>query len=116
MRPDENYLTQNEAAAHVGTSLSTIERRRSAGRLPGARRKADGNGTWLIPHSDLVTAGLCTTPGCLGEALVTPGAVDELELMRVRLEATEQRAEDARQQVRQLQAVIDRLLPAREVA
>lgn len=49
-------LTQREAAAACGVSLSTIRRYREGGRLPHAER--DSARGWLIPVEDLLAAGL----------------------------------------------------------
>ncbi|MFI6125431.1 helix-turn-helix transcriptional regulator [Streptomyces sp. NPDC051064] len=49
-------LTQREAAAACGVSLSTIRRRREAGDLPGAVQ--DPVRGWVIPVDDLLSAGL----------------------------------------------------------
>ncbi|ATL80257.1 helix-turn-helix domain-containing protein [Streptomyces malaysiensis] len=49
-------LSQKEAAAACGVSLSTIRRYRDGGRFPGAER--DPVRGWLIPVEDLLAAGL----------------------------------------------------------
>ncbi|MDP9388563.1 MAG: hypothetical protein M3Q48_11800 [Actinomycetota bacterium] len=58
MASEQQYLTQPEAAALCACDYSTIKRHRERGRFPNVRRRDDVNGTYEIPLSDLVAAGL----------------------------------------------------------
>jgi hypothetical protein len=58
MASDQRYLTQNEACTLCACDYSTIKRHRLAGHFPGVRRRGDANGTYEIPLSDLISAGL----------------------------------------------------------
>lgn len=53
-------LTLKEAAAAAGVSHSTIVRKRRAGAFPNAYQR-DEDSAWMIPESDLTTAGLTVT-------------------------------------------------------
>jgi len=55
--PSTAVLTYAEAAELTGVSPDTIERDRKADRYPGAHRDESRRGAWVVPVTDLVTAG-----------------------------------------------------------
>ncbi|MDP9402246.1 MAG: hypothetical protein M3P85_02705 [Actinomycetota bacterium] len=68
----ERLLSISEAQSFCARSGATIRRALRDGRVPGARRAA--NGQWLIPASDLVSAGIgeaSRAPRAMSRAYVT---------------------------------------------
>lgn len=55
-------LTLTAAARRCGVSRSAVRRALDAGNLPGAVQSEDDRGTWLVPVTDLVDAGLLADP------------------------------------------------------
>lgn len=53
---NDELITMTQAAKLCGVNKSTIVRRRQRGDFPQAQQKDDG--TWLIPVTDLIAAGL----------------------------------------------------------
>ena len=110
---EDRYLTQSEAAALCGCDYSTIKRHRHRGSFPGLRRRTDATGTYEIPLSDLVAAGLfdpdrqepIATPEQLTEELHQ--ARLEVERLRGRLEAMANALEDRRDEVAYLRRALD---------
>ena len=94
------YYTRQQAAGLCDTSLDTIKRRHKAGAFPNARqRPGDPQGTWEIPVTDLVDAGLYELPaGGLEQA--EAGLAERREvrkLAELQLELTREQAEKAAQ-------------------
>jgi hypothetical protein len=59
MTADDQRYTLRQAADLTGKSIDTLRRRIKAGELPGAGKDpADPTGTWYIPASALIAAGL----------------------------------------------------------
>jgi len=94
---DQQYLTQNEAATLCVVDYSTIKRHRQRGNFPNIRRRNDVNGTYEIPLSDLITAGLWRpTEGDDDDVAAAIGrtrAERRLEEMRIELEQVKTRNE-----------------------
>jgi hypothetical protein len=110
---EERYVTQSEAAARCGCDYSTIKRHRQRGSFPGLRRRTDATGTYEIPVSDLVSAGLwdpaAAEPSATPERLAAELHEARLELERLRgqLEALTGALEDRRDEVAYLRRALD---------
>ncbi len=76
---DSRQLTIKQAVIETQTSESTIKRRLRAGAFPNAGQDTDG--LWLIPVTDLVTAGL--RPGKRAKPDPLPTQVNQLENLHV---------------------------------
>ena len=94
------YYTRQEAADLCGTSSDTIKRRHKAGAFPGARQRPnDPQGTWEIPVTDLVDAGLYELPaGGLEQAEAGLAERREIrKLAELQLELAREQSEKAAQ-------------------
>jgi hypothetical protein len=114
----EQFLTQSEAAALCGCDYTTIKRHRQRGHFPNVRRRSDVNGTYEVPLSDLVSAGLWRpTDQDAGDVDAAIGRtrierrVEELrlELERTRAEAraTAAALAQSREEIAYLRSVLD---------
>ena len=95
----DKLFTISEAARVTGKSLPTIRAALEDNRLPNARSVAKGKSrSWQIPLTDLVAAGLLDKVTPESEPQPATEAVNlrhEIEILRVRLEAAERRADTA---------------------
>jgi hypothetical protein len=101
---DERYLTQNEACSLCGCDYSTVKRHRMAGHFPGVRRRPDPNGTYEIPLTDLIAAGLWDPAE--GDAEDVAAAFGRTKVER-RLEETRLALERANARIEALLAAIE---------
>lgn len=77
----EQWLTIREIADKAGLAKSTVTRRRSAGDFPRAQLV---NGTWKIPLTDLLEAGILDRV----QADITDGeSSDAVQLEKIQLES-----------------------------
>jgi hypothetical protein len=127
MDADQRYLTQPEAATLCACDYSTIKRYRERSRFPGIRRRDDTNGTYEIPLSDLIAAGLWKpTDGDdedVAAAIGRTRAERRVEELRVELERTRAQNEaltaalaDRRDEVAYLRRALDVALGTGRVA
>jgi hypothetical protein len=95
-----------EAADRCSASRSTIQRKLKAGEILGATRTDSGG--WSIPITGLIGAGLMprTTPADTAPAPVSDQSA-EIELLRVKLAAAEDRATAAEAHRDDLRSIIE---------
>jgi hypothetical protein len=104
-RPDA-ALTLEEAAETIGKSRDTLKRRHKDGTFPHAfQREGDNRGTWLIPVTDLVAAGLLPADA-LADVAETVATARHGGEAAARQHATETARQDLAVQVAALQAQV----------
>ncbi|WP_130799766.1 helix-turn-helix transcriptional regulator [Streptomyces otsuchiensis] len=96
-------LTQREAAAACGVSVSTIRRRRTDGAFPGAHQ--DEARGWLIPVPDLLAAGLRLNAPA-GPDPAAPPAGEDAAALRERLAEAERGRERAEVEAAHLRELV----------
>jgi hypothetical protein len=104
-----------EAARMTGRNKSTILRAVRAGKISATRDIASGG--WLIEPAELyrVFSAVAATTEATPDAAISNGdTTAELRELRARLEGTEARLADARDQIEDLRQERDRLLSLHE--
>jgi hypothetical protein len=104
-----------EAARMTGRNKSTILRAVRAGKISATRDIASGG--WLIEPAELhrVFSAVAATTEATPDAAISNGdTTAELRELRARLEGTEARLADARDQIEDLRQERDRLLSMHE--